>query len=102
MTTVTQNKYTWNTVTEMLRLFTPILLALLSYLFIGFQNVLMDNTKAVTALQIQMAQITEQLEHMKQADTNFERRIQKLEDVAVENRQRISIIEESLSVKRGR
>jgi cell division protein FtsB len=97
---IKESKNTWNTVVEMLRLFTPVLLALLSYLFLGFQATLQENTKAVTALQIQMAQITEQLGYLEQTDTKFENRIQKLEDVAVENRRRISILEENSYNKR--
>ena len=100
MTTVTQNKNTWNTVVELLRLFTPVLLALLSYLFLGFQTVLQENTKAITALQIQMAQITEQLHHLQKVDSNFEGRLQKLEDAAVENRRRISVLETQEERKR--
>lgn len=94
MTTQKQASSTWNTIAEMLRLFTPVLLSLLAYLFIGFQNILLDNTKSITALQIQMAQITEQLKTLEKTDNNFDDRIRKLEDVAVENRRRISILEE--------
>jgi hypothetical protein len=100
MTTAAQDKKTWNTVVEMLRLFTPVLLALLSYLFIGFQNVLLDNTKAITALQIQMARITEQLDHLKKTDTDFERRLQRVEDVAVSTSGRVSVIEEKLKIRK--
>jgi len=90
---VKESKNTWNTAVELLRLFTPILLALLSYLFLGFQTILQDNTKAITSLQIQLAQITEQLHNLEKTDSKFEDRIIKLEDSTEESKRRISILE---------
>lgn len=52
---------TWNTVIDILRLGTPVLLSLLAYLFLGFQSTLQENTKAVNELSLKLAVINERV-----------------------------------------
>jgi uncharacterized small protein (DUF1192 family) len=79
-----------------LRMGTPVLLSILGYLILAFQNTLIDNTRALNELRIQIAVIARDIEGLKADNIIVKRDISILFHSVSKVEERISVVENEI------